>query len=491
MYILKNAITSITRSIGRNLLIGIIVVVISASAAITLAIRNSANSLIESYESKYEVTATIGINRESMRGEMRFDRNMSSSDREDIMNNMNDIFSSASNITVEEIEKYADSSYVKDYYYQISVGVNSDDIDKASMSSGTSQNANFGGGMGGFGRENFQNISSSDFTLVGYSTISSMEDFISGKYSIISGEISNDFESETCVINNELATINDIEVGDEIVFYNPNDEDATITLKVTGIFEEISEGEDAMGMFTSSANNIITNAKVVNNYALSNEDMSKTVVPTFILNDKSVIEDFESELKDKGLSEYLSISTNLEQVEASTKTISNVKTFATTFLIITLIIGAVVLFVINMINIRERKYEIGVLRTIGMKKSLLTLQFISELLIVSLISLLLGAGIGALTSVPVSNYLLESEIANATEERNQIGQNFGRPNMDNFERINGTVRVQAFDSIDAVVDFKVLIELLGLGVVLTLISSSASMISIQKFSPLTILKERS
>ena len=285
--------------------------------------------------------------------------------------------------------------------------------------------------------------------------------------------------------------MNDIEVGDEITLYNPGDEEETIILKVTGIFEEISNNEDVMGMFTTSANNIITNAKVVNDFTELNEDISKSVTPTFVLTSKDVIENFETEIKEKGLNEYLSLSTNLDEVENSTKTISNVKTFATTFLILTLVIGAVVLFVINMINIRERKYEIGVLRTIGMKKSLLSLQFITELLIVSLISLLLGAGIGAMTSMPISNYLLESEIKNSIEDRNKIGENFGRPGMKDFNNINGMVNVSTFDSIDAVVDLTVLIELLGLGVMLTLISSSASMISIQRFSPLTILKERS
>lgn len=491
MYILKNAITSITRNIGRNLLIGIIVVVISASCAVTLAIRNSANSLIESYESKYEVTATIGINRESMRGEIKFDKDMADKDRENQKENMMDIFNTASKITIEEIEDYADSSYVKDYYYEVSVGVSSDDIEKVSMSS-SNNNKNPNVGMGrGPGKENFQNINNGEFTLIGYSTISSMSSFISGKYTITDGNIDEDFESNTCVINSELASLNDIEVGDEITLYNPDEEDETITLKVTGIFEEISDNSDAMGMFTSSANNIITNAKVVNDFTSLNEDINKSVTPTFILISKDVIEDFDNEIKEKGLNEYLSLSTNLDEVENSTKTISNVKTFATTFLIITLIIGAVVLFVINMINIRERKYEIGVLRTIGMKKSLLSLQFITELLIVSLISLLLGAGIGAMMSMPVSNYLLESEIKNSIEDRNKIGENFGRPGMKDFNNINGMVNVSTFDSIDAVVDLTVLIELLGLGVMLTLISSSASMISIQRFSPLTILKERS
>ena len=58
-------------------------------------------------------------------------------------------------------------------------------------------------------------------------------------------------------------------------------------------------------------------------------------------------------------------------------------------------------------------------------------------------------------------------------------------------KFNGMVNVQTIDSINAVVDYKVVLELLGIGIALTLISSLASMISIQKFSPLTILKERS
>lgn len=47
MYILKNAITSIFRNKGRNVLIGIIIIVISCSAAITLAITNSANKIMK------------------------------------------------------------------------------------------------------------------------------------------------------------------------------------------------------------------------------------------------------------------------------------------------------------------------------------------------------------------------------------------------------------------------------------------------------------
>ena len=486
MYILKNALVSITRNKGRNLLIGIIIVVIASSASITLAINNSASTLIKSYQNKYDLVATIGINRENMKNMLDF-KDMTEDERKEQKEKMNESFENASNISIEDIDKYGDSKYVKSYYYQISVGVNSD-IDIVSMDASDEEGIT---GRGFGKQENFKNMNQGDFTLTGYSTLTAMEDFISGKYKIIDGTLTDDLESNNCVINSELATANDIKVGDTITFTNPDDDEDKIELKVTGIFSEDSTTDDMMGMFTKSANNIITMSKVVTDFT-SNSDIKYSITPAFTLTSKDVIDDFTKEIQDKGLDENLSVTTNLDEVNSATSTISNVKTFAVTFLIITLIIGGVFLFVINMINIRERKYEIGVLRTIGMKKSHLTIQFISELLIVALISLIIGSGIGAISSVKISNYLLQSEINNSEEEKTNIENNFGHGReFKNFDKINGNVNIEKIDKIDAAVDLKVLSELLVIGVVLTLVSSIASMISIQKFSPLTILKERS
>ena len=197
------------------------------------------------------------------------------------------------------------------------------------------------------------------------------------------------------------------------------------------------------------------------------------------------------EVKEKGLNDFYTINTNLDELKNATKSIENVKTFATTFLIITLVIASIVLFVINMINIRERKYEIGVYRTIGISKFKLTIQFVLELLIVSIIMLCIGAVIGTFLSKPIGNTLLASEIEASEEANEQISSNFGRGGTVDMKFNGGRAQIQAYDSIDAVVDFTVIAELLGIGVALTIISSLASMISIQRFSPLTILKERS
>lgn len=498
MYILKNAVTSIIRNKGRNLLIGIIILVISSATAITLAINNSSTSLINSYKEKYETEATLGINREKMMGNFNPEEMDSSREK------MQESFNSISNISIDDIKKYGESEYVKDYYYTMTVGINADGITKASQETenAPSEPERAGGEMGERGgKRGFSNVTSGDFTLVGYSSLDAMNDFVEGTYKITDGEVPTDFTEEKCLINQELATMNNLKVDDKITLVNPLDESKTVEATIAGIYEETQSDDNKMNMFTNSANTIITNTTLTTKIKEANSELSVETKPTFTLTSSEVIEKFEKELRNKGLSENLSVETNLTQLEESTKSISNVKTFAITFLVITLIIGTVVLLVINMINIRERKYEIGVLRTIGMKKSKVALQFLTELLIIATIFLLVGAGIGACLSVPVSNNLLKNEITASKEESENIENNFGhqRPGQDmpnnkgmqpEKRNFKGETKIEAFESIDAVVNIKVLLELLGIGLVITLISCISAIITIERFSPLTILKER-
>ena len=63
-----------------------------------------------------------------------------------------------------------------------------------------------------------------------------------------------------------------------------------------------------------------------------------------------------------------------------------------------------------------------------------------------------------------------------------MSNNFGKPGGMDMQ-FNKGGKVQTIQNMEAVVDFTVVIQLLGIGLVLTLISSLASMISIQRFSP--------
>ena len=66
MYILKNSVVSIFRNKGRNILIGIIILVIAASSTVTLAIRNTSNRLVKNYEESHDIIASISFDRRGM-----------------------------------------------------------------------------------------------------------------------------------------------------------------------------------------------------------------------------------------------------------------------------------------------------------------------------------------------------------------------------------------------------------------------------------------
>lgn len=488
MYILKNAFINITRNKGRNILIGVIILVIACATTVTLAINNTAKDLINSYKSAYDKELTISFNREDMMKDFDF------SNKEN-MESMKEKFSNISSYTIEDIKKYAESKHIESYYYSYNISLNGKTISKAESESKDTNRPSFPGGG------NFKE-SSYDFTLNGYSSVEAMSEFIEGKYEMT--KITDDawdkaFTGNYVFINEELASLNSLDLNST---FELQDEDGnSYTFEVIGIYKENEEtGDSPVSMFSNSANTMITNADSLVNIVNNNSNIRGELDPTFIIDDYKNAETIQDEFYEKGLSENYQVKTNEEEATQGLSSIKNVKSFATTFLIITLVIGGIVLFVINMINIRERKYEIGVLRTIGMSKVKLTMQFLCELLIVGFAALLLGAGVGAISSKPISNSLLSSEIESSTSSREEMKNNFGGSGgggftggmQGNFDKISkGKPVVQAYDTIDAVVSPVVLIELLGIGLSLILVSSLASMISIQRFSPLTILKERS
>lgn len=487
MFILKNAIISITRNKSRNILIGVIILVIACASTITLAINNTASDLINSYESAYDKELTISFNRTNMMKDVDF------SDKEN-RDSIKEKFDDISSYTIEDVENFAESDYIESYYYTYSISLNGKNIEKAeSETKSDSNKPDFSGGGKDF------ETSSYDFTLNGYSSLEAMSEFIEGTYEIT--EIVDNawdiaFDGNYVFINEELASYNSLSLNDKIKL---EDEDGkTYKFEIIGIYKENDGTSNEMSMFSNSANTIITNADCLVKITESNEDIKGNVEPTFLIDDYENADKISDEFHEKGLDENYTVQTNEELATSGLTSIQNVKSFASTFLIITLLIGGIVLFVINMINIRERKYEIGVLRTIGISKVKLTMQFVFELLIVGFIAIMLGAGIGATMSKPVSNSLLSNEIKSTETSNEQIKNNFGGFDGGDFDfskggqfMQKGTPNIQAYDSIDAIVSINVILELLGIGLVLILISSLSAMISIQRFSPLTILKERS
>ena len=155
--------------------------------------------------------------------------------------------------------------------------------------------------------------------------------------------------------------------------------------------------------------------------------LTSNLTGTFVFANKADFDSFSTEVRGKGLSEFYSVtSSDINSYEASLVPLQNLSNFATTLLVIILSIGAVILIVINVFNIRERKYEVGVLTAIGIKKWKVALQFVTELMFVTLVAIVIGSGIGAAVSVPVYNSLLQTQIESLESSASAQNQNFGR-----------------------------------------------------------------
>jgi len=548
MYIFKNALKSITRSKGRNILIGIIIVIIAISSCVALSIKNAAAEIVISYRENFVLTATIGLDRKTLQSSAQ----TGGADIRELM-------TSIKTPTIEDIKNYGTSDNLKGYTYTLSSSVNSTTLvplsnetvtptvaaststatsSKAATTKNNQPNQNFDRQGGQFAR--------GDFTIVGYSGMSAMTNFVSGTYQITSGAMFEDTDqSAACVISEELATQNSVAVGDVISLSNPSVETEIYEFTIVGLYKDTTtDDSSSMNWFSNSANQIITNyTSLANVVSLSQIASDKSIADaaataaststtttatakattlnaqlssTFMLKTTSSVAPFTAELKTKGLNEYYTVITNTSGFDESVKPLTNLDSFATIFLLLVLLIGGIILSVLNMINIRERKYEVGVLRAIGMKKGKLAMQFVAELLMVTFVCIIIGSVAGAVASVPTASMLLKNEVNSMQTADTQVAQNFGRPGGTGNGMpgragtgipggaggpgggrdimggaFNPAQKVNYVTQINAVINIKVLMQLFLIGILLTIISSIISVILISRYEPLKILSNRS
>jgi putative ABC transport system permease protein len=523
MFILTNAFKSITRAKGRNVLIGIIVFAIAAASCVALAIRNAAQAAQAAGLDSLNITGEITIDRQKL---MEFAQSDSVGNRPDMREMMN----LSRGLDLPESLKYAESDYVVDFYCSSAITLNGSGGLQAVGSDETPDMGGSGGGIifGGGGRGS----SVGDFSVTGYSCEQAMEKFMSGTAQITYGEMFDFNSNNQCLISSELAMFNGLNIGDTITLTNPNNPDSeneSYTFTIVGIYTDSTPVNNEIAAFLTSfdpANLICISYSAFEEIIAANAaaatvidsghtgleisggmEMTTEFIPqlsfTYVFDSPEKFELFGEELTARGLSEFHVLSSaNYDNYESSLIPLENLSEFAAMLLMIVHAIGAVILIVINLFNIRERKYEVGVLTAIGIKKSKVAVQFVTELLCVTLIAITVGAGVGSVVSVPVANDLLSAQVEQIQSEAANQEQNFGRPGIGGRPGMSSggmamyvsgaenQAEVTYLEQINATVNFSVLLHLIAIGVVLTLISSLAAVVFVMRYEPLKILAER-
>lgn len=536
MYIFKNAIKSITRNKLRNILIGIIVLIISISACVSLSIREAAEAAKEDTLSNLQVTGTISYDRQKAMDKMKKSSSSSSDKSKFDFEKLQ-----GSSLSLSEYKKYTKALKSGDsYYYSGAVSLNatgkilpygtSEDDSSSSKSSSESKNSNdnmtqppaFGNsGQQSDDRQPFQ-VNRGDFSITGYSSYKAMLSMFGddGSYKITKGKMFDETDDALeCIISSELATYNNLKVGDTIKLSNPKYESETYKLKIVGIYKnsQSSSEEDNRFRMNDPANNIYMNynafSKIISKSAKANNkttdsDGNKTSAKltenlafTYTFKTVDNYNSFENQVYKLGLSkDYKVSSSDLQQYENSLTPLKTLSQTAVWFFLIVLAVGGIILITLNIFNLRERKYEVGVLTAIGMKKAKVALQFVSEIFIVTFIALIIGTSVGAAVSVPVTNTLLQNQIQSSQSSSDNARENFGFKNGDKPDMPNGEPMGDMFtqskaqnyvDNVNSATNLAVIIELVLVGLFLTILASLAALISIMRYEPLKILSNRS
>ncbi|WP_150239570.1 ABC transporter permease [Nocardiopsis quinghaiensis] len=422
MYILQNAARNVWRNRGRNMLLGAMMLVVIATTVIAMMITSTSSGIIEDYKGRFgsEVTFTPDI--EALREDASADGDGGPMRLE------------MPTIDAEQYLAFGDSEYLKSADYTASTGIVPTDL--------TVVDEDLGGGGSGMpmgGRPGQQEQEQEPDDAVSYMAQlmgGSFEEFDDGSRVLADGEMPD--ELNEVIVSSELAELNDLETGDTFTatgaLTDPDGGDPKAIsyedLAVVGVYDDLTEeyGQTPVqNAYANTRNQVLTNVDTV----LENYDSAYggiQVSAAYYLTSPDVLEEFEAEVRAEGLPEVFEVTTDESAYETIVAPVEGLKSISTTFMIVVLALGGVIIALLSSTAIRERKYEIGVLRAMGMKKSLVSLGLWVESLILTATCLVAGLALGALVAQPVTDTLLAGQVAaaeTATEAPGTMGGGMG------------------------------------------------------------------
>ncbi|QGX45288.1 ABC transporter permease [Streptococcus equinus] len=411
---------------------GLLVLVTSAILIFVLAgltIKNAANSAVESAKSKAGATVTLSVNREAMMKAFKPDSE-NSSDSSESSGDSSDDSSAVTSVDLATAKSIAEKDDVASYLFTTTTTATAGDgisaISTSSSSDDTSDNASTDsnqpdrGGM----------MASGDFTITGVNSTDYVADFTSGTSEIKKGVgITSDTADNSAVISSDLADENDLSVGDTFtVSTTVDDTETSYTLTVVGIYDNSSTATTAQMMSNASnpQNNIYTNLTTANTMKGETNTLDSAV---YTLSNPKNMDAFVKEIKSDIDTDSYSVTSSDEIYEQMLSPLNNISSIAQNIVILVAVAGAVILTLIVILSIRERRYEIGVLMSLGENRLKIIGQFFTELLMVTVVSLVIASFAGNFVGNALGNQLLSSSIS--TEQTTQnAGPGAGGPGQD-------------------------------------------------------------
>ena len=478
MYLLTNSMKNLVRNKGRNILIAAVTLAIIVSTVVTLTISNAASKVID--DIRLDLGSRVEVKQDFM------DMRANDMGRDDV-----------SYIPIENFYSFEESEYLRKTIYNADMYAWSGkwELDGETLSGlgnifcavrepvpsnpGTTSR---GDGRGGTVLdETCKLISTSDPDL--------LPDFGTLR-NIIDGRM---FEGlNECIISDDLARLNGLSVGDVIDLRGSVVTDKYYSLTIVGIYsDQTDEYFNMMLMFNrpmseNRRNEIFTSFDTLMTAGWeSNHGLNMKFY--YFLKDPDNARLFENEVRTKGLPVTYNVAINQAAYDKVAGPMSSMKNAVTTFMIVILILGAIVLALISFMAVRERKYEVGVLRAMGMERGKVAFGILTESVMIAAICLLVGLGVGNVMAQPIANNILAGKVAEveAVPEANKALFVGGQAQIG-----DGSEGYVPKSEIQVSLGADVIMQIIFITLALAALSGVIGVVVITQYEPLKILRER-
>jgi putative ABC transport system permease protein len=508
MNFIKRALLSMKAKKGRTFLLCAVFTAILIFVLAGLTIQSAALTATENAKKSVGATVTLSANREKA-----MQKSQTSDERPDPGS------FSLTPVSIEDAEKIAALENVKSYSFLSSSAASAGDgitpisnaADDTASSDSTSeqgsemsqeQNPDQGGRGGG----PMGSMTQSDFQISGVLDLSMLSDFSEGTAKITSGEAISEADKNTnkVVIEKSLAEANELKVGDTFKITDSEDETKTYELVIKGIYET-SENGDSLGMrfnFLNPANTLYTSYTFAN--TLKGDDATGTIdSASYTLEDPKEMDSFVKAAEKLIDTDSFSLQTNDQAYQQMLQPLNNVASFAKNIVILVAAAGVIILTLIVMMTIRERRFEIGVLLSLGESRFKVVLQFFSEMIVCMLFALVIAGFSGNIVGNVVGEQLINQQTtanANSTaDQKAPDGMNAGNgqkgrgPGGGGMQGGMGSLGAGSQENAQAIKELNISVKpaeiatLAGLGLLISFISILLSSIGILRLQPKKIL----
>ncbi|WGG47030.1 ABC transporter permease [Rossellomorea sp. DA94] len=469
MNFIKRAFWSVKARMGKSILLLIVLTVISVLVLSGLTIQTAADQSSILAREKLGGEVTLTVDREKL---------MEQQQGQDQDGGGRQRFQSVP-VPLESAEELIDSTYVKGYNYYSSTSALAKDFTAVGSEEATETSDQ--GGPGG-GR-----MMAGDVSVEGIVFSDSTSSFMNGDASIVEGRhlTEEDLNKDVTLIEKNLASENDLKVGDSITLANTDGTEST--LEIVGVYETTAEMDERAQNFTflNPYNQLFVPYTVANTLKGTGDAIDRAV---YYMMDPADIQSFIADAEKSSIDfDQYKLDANDQLYQQMMGPIENVASFSNNVVLLVTIAGAIILALIVMMTIRERKYEMGVLLAIGEKKAKLVSQFLVEILIVAVLAMGISTMTGNLVANQIGEKLLQQEITQS-EEATDTPASFNSRRMP-FQASN-VQDVDAVNELSIHTTGEDLIKLFGIGMMVVLLSTMIPSLTVLRLNPKAILTKQ-